>query len=114
MTSRDMKIAEAVRDACIGKWGDGALSFSAIDLAAIIASIHQVVEPVALSTPDAVSIRRDAFEECAKICADISDIYQVNECRIHPELRTDAQDGSSDCEQAIRAVIAADRAKRGM
>ena len=40
---------------------------------------------------------------CAKVCEEISDGYMRSESRHFPEMKTDAQTGASDCEDAIRA-----------
>lgn len=42
-------------------------------------------------------------EACAKVCEEISDGYMRSESRRFPEMKTDAQTGASDCEDAIRA-----------
>lgn len=54
----------------------------------------------ALAVHRAVQEEREA---CAKVCEEISDGYMRSESRRFPEMKTDAQTGASDCEDAIRA-----------
>ena len=42
-------------------------------------------------------------EACAKVCEDIEEAYQRQERMRHPALRTDAETGSGECADAIRA-----------
>lgn len=42
-------------------------------------------------------------DECAKVCESISDEYHRREGFKYPEMKTDAETGASDCEDAIRA-----------
>lgn len=49
--------------------------------------------------------RKKAIEECAKVCDDICDEYDKRECRLYPEMRTDAKTGSDDCAYAIRLLL---------
>jgi hypothetical protein len=42
-------------------------------------------------------------EACAKVCEDIEEAYQRQESMRHPALRTDAETGSGECADAIRA-----------
>ena len=46
---------------------------------------------------------KDEREACAKVCEDIEEAYQRQERMRHPILRTDAETGSGECADAIRA-----------
>jgi hypothetical protein len=48
-------------------------------------------------------VRADEREACAKVCEDIEEAYQRQESMRHPALRTDAETGSGECADAIRA-----------
>ncbi len=48
-------------------------------------------------------VRADEREACAKVCEDIEEAYQRQERMRHPILRTDAETGSGECADAIRA-----------
>ena len=46
--------------------------------------------------------KREAYEECAKICEKTGDDYDKREGNKCPELKTDAQVGCESCEDMIR------------
>jgi hypothetical protein len=49
-------------------------------------------------------VEQATLERAAKVCEEISDEYARTESRRYPELKTDAETGASDCEDAIRAL----------
>lgn len=49
-------------------------------------------------------VEQATLERAAKVCEEISDEYARTESLRYPELKTDAETGASDCEDAIRAL----------
>lgn len=62
--------------------------------------------PTSQAGRDALDARKRALEEAASLCEEIADTYCERESGRYPELKSDAESGARNCENAIRATIA--------